>query len=106
MCMTTSREAGRTVHHLKIERQWADARLCGDLDIEYRRNDRGFQKGDLIRYQVVDPKTKEPVEHPLNGCTLQISYVLTGLPGMEHGYSALSTKTFREFTVNRREEPT
>jgi len=94
MCMMSSREDGRTVHHLKIEKQWADARLTGDLDLEFRKNDRGFQKGDVIRYTVIDPKTKEPVEHTLNGALLMITYVLTGLPGMENGYSALSVKPF------------
>ena len=47
-------------HELKIQKQWADAKLAGEKPFAIRRNDRGFQKGDIVRYRVVDPKTGEP----------------------------------------------
>ena len=95
-------------HELKIQKQWADAKLAGEKPFEIRRNDRGFQKGDTVRYKVIDPKTGEPwVEpgfprlvtnengvgkkyvsgrHPLEFCDFLITYVLEGADGLEKGY--------------------
>lgn len=66
-------------HELKIEKQWADAKLAGQKPFEIRYNDRGFQKGDTVKYMVIDPKTKETVEHALNSCTFLITYVREGV---------------------------
>ena len=96
------------IHELKIHKQWADAKLAGEKPFEIRRNDRGFQKGDVVRYRVVDPKTGEPwVEpgfprlvtnengvgkkyvsgrHPLEFCDFLITYVREGADGLEKGY--------------------
>lgn len=95
-------------HELKIQKQWADAKLAGEKPFEIRRNDRGFQKGDIVRYKVIDPKTGEPwVErkfprlvtnengvgkkyvsgrHPLEFCDFLITYVREGADGLERGY--------------------
>ena len=95
-------------HELKIQRQWADAKLAGEKPFEIRRNDRGFQKGDIVRYKVIDPKTGEPwVEsgfprvvsnengvgkkyesgrHPLEFCDFLVTYVREGADGLEKGY--------------------
>lgn len=79
-------------HELKIQKQWADAKLAGEKPFEIRRNDRGFQKGDTVRYNVVDPKTcsewrdeaDEP--HPLERCDFVITYVMQGFDGIEDGF--------------------
>lgn len=79
-------------HELKIQKQWADAKLAGEKPFEIRRNDRGFQKGDIVRYNVVDPKTcaewrdeaDEP--HPLERCDFVITYVMQGFDGIEDGF--------------------
>ena len=95
-------------HELKIQKQWADAKLAGEKPFEIRRNDRGFQKGDTVRYKAIDPKTGEPrVEpgfprlitnengvgkkyvsgrHPLESCDFLITYVCEGVDGLEKGY--------------------
>ena len=95
-------------HELKIQKQWADAKLAGEKPFEIRRNDRGFQKGDIVRYKVIDPKTGEPwVEpgfprvvsnengvgkkyesgrHPLEFRDFLITYVIEGQEGLERGY--------------------
>lgn len=76
-------------HELKIDKQWADAKLVGDKPFEVRKNDRGFQRGDFVHYTVVDPVTKDVIaEHPLHGAKFEIRYVLAGLPGIEQGYCA------------------
>lgn len=79
-------------HELKIQKQWADAKLAGEKPFEIRVNDRGFQKGDTVRYTVVDPKTcagwrdeaGEP--HPLERCDFVITYVMQGFAGIGNGY--------------------
>ena len=86
-------------HELKIQKQWADAKLAGEKPFEIRRNDRGFQKGDVVHYTVVDPKTGElwrvPAgelpssgddHHPLERCDFIITYVREGADGLEKGY--------------------
>lgn len=84
------------IHELKIRKQWADAKLAGEKPFEIRINDRGFQKGDIVRYKVIDPKTNEPwraddsgtlaAVHPLERCDFLITYVIEGKEGLERGY--------------------
>jgi len=86
-------------HELKIEKQWADAKLAGEKPFEIRLNDRGFQKGDLIHYVVIDPKTKEPYRppmseaaiggasvHPIETVDFIVTYMMQGFPGLQDGY--------------------
>lgn len=104
-------------HELKIQKQWADAKLAGEKPFEIRRNDRGFQKGDVVRYKVVDPKTGEPwVEpgfprlvtnengvgkkyvsgrHPLEFRDFLITYVIEGVDGLEKDTASTRTAPFR-----------
>ena len=35
-------------HHLKILAEYFDSIACGDKTFEIRKNDRGFQKGDIV----------------------------------------------------------
>lgn len=78
-------------HELKIQKQWADAKLAGEKPFEIRRNDRGFQKGDVVNYRVIDPKTGESYAgadgpHPLEKLSFRVTYVREGADGLEHGY--------------------
>lgn len=93
-------------HELKIQKQWADAKLAGEKPFEIRLNDRGFQKGDTVRYKVIDPKTGEPWKgpgfqepeagafdvphgfepHPLEKCDFLITYTMQGFQGLADGY--------------------
>ena len=79
-------------HRLKIQRQWADAKLAGEKTFEIRKDDRGFQKGDTVRYLVVDPKTAEPWKdedgkpHKLESCEFLITYVISDKAGLEPGF--------------------
>lgn len=101
-------------HELKIQKQWADAKLAGEKPFEVRINDRGFQKGDIVRYRVVDPKTGEPwaerkfprlvtngngagkkyvsCRHPLEFCDFLITYVREGADGIERGYCVFADR--------------
>ena len=42
------------VHDLKILNDFADSVVAGDKTFEIRENDRGFQKGDFIKFQAID----------------------------------------------------
>lgn len=77
-------------HHIKIQKEFADAVMSGEKTFEIRLNDRGYQKGDLIRFHVVDecfPLTS----HLLNDKTYEITYVLSGW-GLCEGYVGLAIK--------------
>lgn len=37
-------------HVLKIKKEFMQAKVIGDKPFEIRRNDRGYQKGDIITY--------------------------------------------------------
>ena len=62
-------------HELKILQCYANAKLSGDKLFEIRDNTkRGFQKGDIISYAVVDSLGLY-INHPLNGKEYEITYV-------------------------------
>lgn len=62
-------------HELKILECYANAKLAGDKLFEIRDNrDRGFQKGDIVIYAVVD-NLGEPMYHLLNDKEYEITYV-------------------------------
>ena len=42
------------IHKIKILEQFADEIISGNKNFEIRKNDRGYQKGDLIRFEVAD----------------------------------------------------
>ena len=72
-------------HRIKILESFANAVLAGDKTFEVRKNDRGYQKGDLVKFTVIDSDGIEKVSHPLIEQTYTITYVLAGW-GIEDGY--------------------
>lgn len=74
----------RKLHKIKLKREFADDVLCGNKCFEVRENDRGYQKGDLIQFKVVDSMTI-PQYHELNEVIFEITYVLSGW-GIKDGY--------------------
>ncbi len=79
-----------TEHRIKLQKEFADAVMSGEKTFEIRMNDRGYQKGDLIRFQVVDGYISN-ISHPLNEKTYEITYVLSGW-GLSEGYVAFAIK--------------
>ena len=78
------------IHRLKIMKDFADAVIGGEKTFEIRKNDRGYQKGDIIIFDVRDDMMCQ-LKHPLNLMTYEITYVLNGW-GLENGYVALAIK--------------
>lgn len=83
------------LHELKIKRSFAEAILLGDKTFELRINDRGYQKGDLIKFSILDSERdiyeKVRVEINLQMQLFEITYVLNGW-GLEPGYVAFAIK--------------
>ena len=77
------------MHELKIERRFAYAVFDGRKSFDVRRNDRGFNAGDRVRFTVVEQDAATCEDHPLNGEVYRITYVLSGW-GLKEGYVAFA----------------
>ena len=76
-------------HKIKILKQFADTVLSGEKSFEVRHNDRGYQKGDNVEFQVMDGD--HAISHPLNDRVFEITYVLSGW-GIEKDYVVFGIK--------------
>lgn len=72
----------------KIQKPFADAVLAGEKTFEIRKNDEGYQKGDVLKFEVMDNEYFHDHTHPLNDREYEITYVLSGW-GIQEGYVAL-----------------
>lgn len=72
------------IHRIKLLETFADAVLDGRKNFEVRENDRGYQRGDLVEFIVIN-KLGNRVNHPLNSKLFEITYVLSGW-GIKDGY--------------------
>ena len=79
------------VHNLKILSDYADAIVAGDKTFEIRENDRGFQKGDFIKFLATDRMGINNYSHLINNKLYEITFVLNRW-GIENGYVALAIK--------------
>lgn len=66
----------KITHTLKIYKGFADAVCDGSKCFEIRKNDRGYQNGDTLRFNVID-ENGYLVSHPLNSKIYEITYVLS-----------------------------
>lgn len=64
-------------HYLKIKKPFADAICDGRKCFELRRNDRGYNTGDTIRFHCVD-ELGEDIAHAINSHLYRITYCLNG----------------------------
>lgn len=84
----------KTTHKLKCWQPYYDAIVAGDKKFDVRRDDRGFQKGDLLLLEKYDGKACRYV-CPAGGrrpyaIEKEIKYILTGGQfGIEPGYVVL-----------------
>lgn len=83
------------VHRLKLNVAYADAVLSGEKSFEIRYNDRGYKKGDLVMFNVVEGENCESVMHPLNEKVYEITYLLEGW-GLKDGWCVFSIKEKKE----------
>lgn len=82
-----------TTHRLKVLIKYADAIMIGAKTFEVRKNDRGYEVGDKIVFDVVTNEgysIGEAARHPLNGATYRIDYILDDFEGLAQKYVALA----------------
>lgn len=72
-------------HEIKILESFADAVVSGEKTFEVRENDRGYQKGDLIKFEVKDSHGFTVHGHKLAERHYEITYVLSGW-GLKDGW--------------------
>lgn len=65
----------RKTHEIKLSKEFQYPIICGDKTFEVRYNDRGYQKGDYVKFHVVD---RENVVEPIENMLFEITYVLSG----------------------------
>lgn len=86
------------IHELKCLPPYYDAIERGEKTFDVRRDDRGFQKGDIVVLQRTDENRKGSVEYDYDGnvrhkLRRKITYILTGGQlGIEAGYVVLGLK--------------
>ena len=79
-------------HVLQQYDTFADLAMTGEKNLEVRRNTLGFQKGDRIRYEVVERRwPHDPVDHPLNDAAFEVTHVISNR-GLQDGYVAFGIK--------------
>lgn len=83
------------MHEIKIQKEYAQAVYLGEKTFEVRYNDRGYQKGDLIVFQVMDGALSDRT-HPLNDMTFEITYVLGSFVGLAPNYVAFAIQDVTE----------
>ena len=80
-------------HRLKVFIKYADAIMSGAKTFEIRKNDRDYEVGDKIVFDVVTNEgyaVGSAARHPLNGATYRIDYILDGFEGLAQKYVALA----------------
>ena len=76
------------IHVLKIREEFAEAVNHGDKTFEIRENDRGFQKGDIVKFLPVDKLgIRVHSYEDFEAKSYRITYVLNGW-GLKDGYVA------------------
>ena len=79
------------LHRIKILSSFADAVYSGNKTFEIRKNDRGYQKGDIVEFIVMHEDGVEYLDHPLSKKRYEITYVMSGW-GIENGCCVFGIK--------------
>ena len=93
-------------HNIKIRLQYADAIIDGRKTFEVRKNDRGYNAGDKVKFEVISDDGELDLYydgelgmhyplHPLNNAIYEITYVHSGL-GLEKDYVVFGIKEYKE----------
>lgn len=78
------------IHKIKLDLSFCDLVYKGVKTFEVRRNDRNYQKGDLVCFQPVG-LLHQLVEHPVKDKIYEITYVLSGW-GIQEGFVVFAIK--------------
>lgn len=92
-----------TVHELKTTPFFFRQIFDGEKTFEIRKNDRNYQKGDILLLQEWDPKTEKYTEfwHPFNECLVRnkITVLVTsilhgGIYGLRGDFVIMSIRCY------------
>ena len=94
-------------HNLKIQEDFADAIVSGDKTFEIRKNDRGYQKGDYIKFDKVIERGSsfdcfDILTHPIRDKLYVITYVMSGW-GLKDDFVVFGIKEVSTTTTNNEE---
>ncbi len=78
-------------HEIKIREDYIEPILAKEKTFEVRENDRGYQKGDLVKFIPVNRQGIIYCDPILEEKTYQITYVHSGL-GLKEGYVVFGIK--------------
>lgn len=76
------------VHELKIKKNYCNDILENNKSFEIRKNDRGFQAGDVLHLKVVDEVTGDYTGFEI---FVEVKYIHYGL-GLEEDYVCMAIK--------------
>ena len=81
-------------HEIKLNEKFVDAVLSGEKCFEIRKNDRGYQKGDIVKFIPIDDRGLYPytlASSMIKDIEYEITYVLNGW-GLQDGYVVFGIK--------------
>lgn len=78
-------------HVLKLSEDYVEPVLNREKTFEVRFNDRGYQKGDLIKFTAISRHGVPYLHEELENKVYEITYVHSGL-GLKEGYVVLGIK--------------
>ena len=86
-------------HEIKIKKPYADAILEGRKNFEVRVNDRGYNAGDVVRFNVIEETNTAQgwvliLDHGLNKKKYKITYVHSGV-GLKDDYVVFGIKELK-----------
>ena len=76
-------------HRLKTWPEYYNAIIRGDKSFEVRRNDRGFETGDVVELMEWNPATKQ---YTGRSTTFEIGFIIDSDFGLQSGFCAFSLK--------------
>ena len=79
------------IHKIRLNIEFCDAVISGEKSFEIRENDRGYQKGDHIKFLSVEANSGVRAYHEIVKREYEITYVLNGW-GLKNGYVAFGIK--------------
>lgn len=91
------------IHKIKLSKEFCDEVLNGNKTFEIRYNDKGYQKGDFIKFIPVDSDSSLATHwiHPIENALFEITYVINSW-GLKDGFVCLAIKLVNK-NVNKKE---
>ncbi len=87
-------------HTIKLREDYIQPVLSGEKNFEVRENDRGYQKGDFIKFTPISRHGVQYVDYVLEEKTFEITYVHSGL-GLEKNYVVFGIKEVEDEQTKR-----